>query len=729
MAGEGATSILLGEPPETETAELVAVACDELYQVLATSCSESELDKVRKACAFSAAAHEGQMRLSGEPFITHPLQVAVTMARLGMDCDSIVAGILHDTVEDTTVTIGQIRENFGNTVANIVAGVSKIEGLQFADRQVKQAKNFQKMMLAMTGDVRVILVKLADRLHNMRTICYIPLSKRRFIARETLEIYAPIARRLGMNKVGRELENLGFSSLYPLRHKIIRKALATLFESRRKLLSKVQRRLTTVLRKAGIRHKIHMRYKRPYSVYCKMRRKGRAFSGVMDVFALRVIVGTVDECFSTLGLVHGIHRPVPGRFKDYISLPKENGYQSLHTVLVLPGVSFMEMQIRTAAMDQVAEEGIAAHASYKLGEKEPLSANYLKVRAWARNLLETKQHPAKDSLDFFEDAKLDFYVDEVHVFTPQGRIMVLPHGARVIDFAFAVHTDVGLSCLTALVDQQQVPLSEELRNGQTVEIKIAAHAHPEPEWLGFAMTAKARSAIRGYLKNMREEQSVFLGKRLLSRALAQRGTSLEDIASDIRDAALREYGFTEMTDLLREIGLGRQLPALVALCLVGTQVSGSGEPGSVASLPIVGTEGFVVNYARCCYPIPGDQICGKLSAEKGLVVHRIRCRNLGRKQHKNMSFISLHWSLQQDVECEFPVVVKVEVMHKRGVLAVIAGRISEAKSNIENIALEEKSGSFAVLTFTLSVKNEVHLEKILRRVRSAGKGIRASRAF
>ncbi len=717
---------MLGVP--SETTELVAGVCDELYQVLAERCGESELATIKKACAFSTVAHEGQMRLSGEPFITHPLQVAMTMAQLGMDCDSIVAGILHDTVEDTVVTIEQVRENFGDTIAKIVAGVSKIEGLQFADRQVKQAKNFQKMILAMAEDVRVILVKLADRLHNMRTLCHIPLSRRRFIARETLEIYAPIARRLGMNKMARELEKLGFSSLYPFRHKVIKKELATLFERRKLLLSNAQQLLKTSLDKAGIRHKTYMRYKRSYSMYCKMRRKGCTFSEVLDVFALRVVVGTVDECFSTLGLVHGLYRPLPGRFKDYISLPKENGYQSLHTVLMLPGIHSMEVQIRTEAMDRVAEEGIAAHSTYKLGEQEPLPSGYLKVRTWARGQMETKQHVTKDSLHFFEDAKLDFYVDEVHVFTPQGRIMVLPHGARVIDFAFAVHTDVGLSCQEALVDQQQVPLGEVLRNGQTVEIKTAPQAHPEPEWLGFARTSKARHAIRGYLKNMRDEQSVFLGKRLLSRALAQHGTSMEAISSPRRDAALRESGFGEMTELLREVGLGRQLPALVAMRLIGTQMPTPGDSGSEISLSIAGTEGVVVNYARCCYPIPGDQICGKLSADKGLVVHRIGCRNLGQKQQKNMSFIPLDWLLHQDLEHEFQVVVKVGVMHKRGMLAVIAGRISEAKSNIENIALEEKPGSVAVLTFTLSVKNKKHLENILSRIRSADKGLRASRA-
>ncbi len=726
MTGEGAASTLLGEP--SETTELVAGACDELYQVLAERCGESELDTIRKACAFSAVAHEGQMRLSGEPFITHPLQVAITMARLGMDCDSIVAGILHDTVEDTVVTIEQVREKFGDTIAKIVAGVSKIEGLQFADRQVKQAKNFQKMILAMAEDVRVILVKLADRLHNMRTLCHIPLSRRRFIARETLEIYAPIARRLGMSKMSRELENLGFSSLYPFRHKVIKKELARLFERRKELLSNVQQLLETSLDKVGIRHKIYMRYKRSYSMYCKMRRKGRAFSEVLDVFALRIVVDTVDECFSTLGLVHGMYRPLPGRFKDYISLPKENGYQSLHTVLMLPGIHSMEMQIRTEAMDRVAEEGVADHSAYKLGEQEPLPSGYLKVRAWARRQLETDPHVAKDPLNFFEDAKLDFHVDEVHVFTPQGRIMVLPRGARVIDFAFAVHTDVGLSCQEALVDQLQVPLGEVLRNGQTVEIKTAPQAHPEPEWLGFAKTSKARHATRGYLKNMRDEQSVFLGKRLLNRALAQHGTGLEAISPPRRNAALRESGFSEMTELLREVGLGKQLPALVAARLVGTKMPTPGDSGSETSLSIAGTEGVVVNYARCCYPIPGDQICGKLSADKGLVVHRIGCGNLGHKEQKNMSSIPLDWLLHQDSEHEFQVVVKVGVTHKRGMLAIIADRISEAKSNIENIALEEKSGSLAVLTFTLSVRNEEHLENILSRIRSAGKGLRASRA-
>ncbi len=710
----------------TATRSAVAEPGDDLIENLEASLKaylpDKDIENIRKAYLFSANAHTGQKRMSGEPYISHPVQVARAMAELRFDTTTITAGILHDVLEDTHVTKNQLAKEFGKKVSEIVDGVSKIDHLQIETREVKQAANFQKMILAMSEDLRVILVKLTDRLHNMRTLHHLPPDKQKLVARETLEIYAPIAQRLGMDKVRRELEGLGFRTLYPMRHRILSEAVEKSGGRHKKLMRAVQNNLRNRLKAAGIAHEVISRRKNVYSIYKKMRGKSLPFSKTFDVFALRLTVDTVDDCYRTLGLIHNLYKPVPGRFKDYIAIPKPNGYQSLHTVLFGPQGIPIEIQIRTREMDSVAEQGVAAHALYKTGETGGNASGHSHVREWTRHLMELRKHTGS-SADFLENVKMDLFPDEVYVFTPQGDIMNLPRGATGLDFAFAVHTDLGLSCAKALIDKRLSALSTELENGQTVEIVTDKNAHPTPLWLGFAVTAKARAAIRSHLKNTSEKAAIKLGKRLLHDALKNYGSELGRINAQQWSVLLQQFKLKQREELFREIGLGNQMSTLIARRLLDP---GSANTAADRPLTITGTEGIVVAYAKCCHPIPRDPIIGLLNPGKGLVVHRSSCRNIAERINSDNSIL-LQWAKEEAPGMEYSAAIRTVIQHRRGMLAVIADKIAQMGSNIENISVEERPGVMALLTFTLSVRNRSHLADIMRKIRNISKDIRVSR--
>ncbi len=697
--------------------ELIA----DLETSLRTYLSRKAIESIRKAYLFSASAHTGQKRLSGEPYISHPVQVARTMAELRFDQTTITAGILHDVLEDTHVTKNQLAREFGKEVSEIVDGVSKIDHLQVETRETRQAANFQKMILAMSEDPRVILVKLTDRLHNMRTLHHLPPTKQRLVAKETLEIYAPIAQRLGMDKVRRELEELGFKSLYPIRYRVLFEAVEKSGGRYKKLMRNIRDNIREHLEATGIAHEILSRRKNAYSIYKKMRQKHLPFSEVFDVFALRLIVERVDDCYRTLGRIHNLYKPVPGRFKDYIAIPKTNGYQALHTVLFGPQGIPIEIQIRTREMDSVAEQGVAAHTLYKTGEPRGNAAGHSRAREWIRHLMELRKHTG-GSADFLENVKVDLFPDEVYVFTPQGEIMKLPRGATALDFAFAVHTDLGLSCSQALVDKRLSALSTELENGQTVEIVTDKNTRPTPLWLGFAVTAKARAAIRSHLKNTSRKAAIKLGKRLLRNALKNYGSDLGEISAQQWTALLQQLKLKQPEELFREIGLGNQMSPLIVRRLLDP--ASAGTAAADTPLAITGTEGVVVAYAKCCYPIPGDAIVGLLNPGKGLVVHRDSCRNVTGHTDKS---ILLQWAKEEAPDAEYSAAIRTVTQHRRGMLALIADKIAQMSSNIENISIEERPGAMALLTFTLSVKNRAHLANIMRKLRGISQDIRVSR--
>jgi RelA/SpoT family (p)ppGpp synthetase len=611
-------------------------------------------------------------------------------------------------------------------VAELVDGVSKLTQMEFESQAEAQAENFRKMILAMVRDIRVILVKLADRLHNMRTLAVMRPEKRRRIARETLEIYAPIANRLGINTLRLELEDLGFQAMYPLRYRVLEKAVREARGHRKEVLNKIETSIKRRLRQEKLSGRILSREKHLYSLYRKIRDKTLSFDDVYDVYAFRVVVDRVDTCYRVLGVMHNLYKPVPGKFKDYIAIPKANGYQSLHTILFGPYGVPIEVQIRTEEMDKVAESGVAAHWLYKAGEQH-IDYIHAGAREWLRELLEIQKH-AGNSLEFLENVKLDLFPDAVYVFTPAGEIMKLPHGATVIDFAYAVHTDVGNTCIAAKVDRQLVPLRTQLRSGQTVEIVTAEGAHPSPAWLSFVVSAKSRSNIRHYQKSMKREESADLGRRMLDRALGVFNASVDEISEKRLVALLKECHLDEFEDLLVQIGLGRRPAVLVARALAPADSGGqaiASDEDAVRPLVIRGTEGMVMHFGKCCRPIPGDPVVGIVTKGRGMVIHTETCRNLSEHKHPHENCLEVQWD--PGVDEEFPVEIGVVVADRRGVLATVAAIISEEDSNIENVAIEERDGLTNTLIFTITVHNRRHLASIMRRVRGIPSVVRISR--
>lgn len=691
---------------------MLSVLTDKLSNYL----DSDQVKKVERAYRFAEQCHSGQMRQSGDPYITHPLAVANILADMRLDHESLMAALLHDVIEDTGVSKGQISRRFGRIVADLVDGVSKLSGIEFETKAQLQAESFQKMTLAMSKDIRVVLVKLADRLHNMRTLGVLAPEKRRRIARETLEIYAPIAQRLGINDVRIEFEDLGFANMYPLRHRRLREAMKAARKNRNEIVTEIHQAIEIRLEKEHFTAEVQSREKHLWSIYQKMRVKRKSFRDIMDVFAFRLIVDSVDDCYRTLGIMHDIFKPVAGEFKDYIAIPKANGYQSLHTVLVGMHGVLIEVQIRSREMDKMANYGIAAHWEYKTGN-DNTEASQRRATVWVQGLLDM-QKQAGDSQEFLEHVKTDLFTDEIYVFTPKGRIVELPSGATPIDFAYSVHTDLGDSCIACRIDGELTPLSEQLESGQKIEIISTKGAQPNPNWLNFVVTAKARSSIRHFLKNQQHDESVDLGKRLLDQALANYDTRYNQLKKSQIKRLLKETAAPTFEHVLQQIGLGNSMPFAVANLLVPPSKRKIREEKRNPSLAVVidASDGMLVQYGKCCHPIPGDPILGHASPGKGLVVHLESCRNLKEIRSNPEKCMPLSWSAE--VQGEFPVEVKVEITPERGFVAALASRMTEENATIEKINIIEKDAYTSVVDVVVSVRDRIHLADILRRARS-----------
>ncbi|HAU12388.1 MAG TPA: guanosine-3',5'-bis(diphosphate) 3'-diphosphatase [Gammaproteobacteria bacterium] len=673
-------------------------------------------EDIRRAYYFAEQAHEGQYRRSGDPYIVHPLAVGKILADMHMDAQSVEAALLHDVIEDTHVSKDDVTSAFGAIVADLVDGVSKIGAIKFESKAEAQAENFRKMVLAMTKDIRVILVKLADRLHNMRTLGVLHPTKRRRIALETLEIYAPIANRLGMNNIRVELEDLSFTHMYPMRAARIKKATKTSRGHRKDMISRIQESIDNRLERDGLEGRVIGREKHLYSIYSKMKTQRKPFNEIMDVYGFRIIVGSVDMCYRVLGAIHNLYKPIPGRFKDYIAIPKANGYQSLHTTLIgMNGVP-IEIQIRTEEMDAMANNGIAAHWLYK-SDPDPAGGAQNRAKEWLKGLLEMQQR-AGNSQDFLETVKIDLFPDEVYVFTPKGDILELPTGATPVDFAYAVHTDVGNSCVAARLDHRLVPLSTPIQSGQTIKIITAPGACPNPAWLSFVTTAKARANIRHFLKNQRRSESVSLGHRLLDKALSGFDLALDTIPQERITTALTEAGFRTLDDLLEDIGLGNQMAQIAARRMLPHDEENT-DPDSKKPKPLVirGTEGMVIALAKCCRPIPGDSVMGHLSSGRGMVIHRDNCKNIVTELKENPEkCLSVEWA--KDFVGEYNVDLRVQMENERGALASLASLISQADANIETINIKEKDAHLSVVSLRISIRDRKHLAKTIRRMRT-----------
>ncbi len=677
-----------------------------------------QIEKCHQAYLVAEKGHQGQMRRSGEPYITHPVQAALILAKMRLDYQTIMATLLHDVVEDTNISQEDLIDQFGEEVTTLVDGVTKLTKIKFESRAEAQAENFRKMVLAMVKDIRVIIVKLADRLHNMQTLGAMPTAKRRRIAIETLEIYAPIANRLGMHSIYTGLEDLGFKALYPMRYRAIKSAIDKARGNRSELTQKIEQDLQKALNVLAIPYEnIFGRQKHLYSIYRKMRLKKASFAEIIDVFAFRVITEDIDSCYRVMGALHRTYKPVPQRFKDYIGIPKINGYQSLHTTLFGPYGVPLEVQIRTKDMDKVAQNGVAAHWLYKSSEIHlEVNKAQLRAREWVQRLLELQRNTG-DSIEFIENVKIDLFPDEVYVFTPKGHIMELPRGATPVDFAYAVHSDVGNQCVAAKVNRRLVPLSIPLANGQTVEIITSPAAQPTPSWLNFVVTGKARGNIRNFLKTQHHSESILMGQRLMEQAFFDLDSQYDKIPPESLQALLHDLDYKNMDDLLYSIGIGNQMPMVIAKRLVLTQDGSELEKSSKGRpLAIKGTEGMVVHFAECCQPIPGDNIVGRFQQGRGILVHASDCSVANQSRSSSDQFISMRWD--DEVQGEFWVDITVEVANQRGVLAALASAIAEAESNIGNINVDPRDGRHNALTFSISVRNRSHLARVMRRLRA-----------
>ncbi|GAB2583542.1 bifunctional GTP diphosphokinase/guanosine-3',5'-bis pyrophosphate 3'-pyrophosphohydrolase [Nitrincola alkalisediminis] len=692
---------------------------DDLSQRLTDYLDTDQIKQVRRAYFYAEQAHDGQRRKSGEPYVTHPLAVASILAGMHMDHQSLMSAMLHDVIEDTEISYEGISEQFGGAVADIVDGVSKLTHLEVETRAEAQAENFQKMVLAMAEDIRVIIVKLADRLHNMRTLGAMPPVKQRRIARETLDIYSPVAARLGMRDVQVELEDLAFQAYHPMRSRHIRRAVVKARGQRKDIISQVEKAIQARLQLEGLKGTVSGREKHLYSIYRKMKTQRKTFVDIMDVFAFRIVTDTVDDCYRILGAVHNLYKPVPGRFKDYIAIPKANGYQSLHTDLFGARDITIEVQIRTREMDAVASQGIAEHSHYKMyGDSASAVGSYNRARKWVQGLLEMQQR-AGDSMEFIDHVKKDLFPDEVYVFTPKGRILELPRGATPVDFAYAVHTDIGNSCVSCRINRRLAPLSQTLESGQTVEIVTTPRAQPNMAWLNFVVTGKARASIRHFLKNQQRHESVELGRRLLNQFLSNYGSNVDKIEPQKLDELLREAQLNSLQDLFEEIGMGHRMAYVVARRLrpdVQSDENAEIQPDPKSRpIAIKGAEGMVLQYAKCCQPIPGDNIVGHISTGKGLVVHRADCGNIGALRDDPEKCIYLEWS--QTTNEEYAVTLVLEVESQRGIIANLASAVSAADANILKIDSGEKEGQMCSVQLVLAVTNRVHLARIIRNLR------------
>jgi GTP diphosphokinase / guanosine-3',5'-bis(diphosphate) 3'-diphosphatase len=686
----------------------------DLDRLLETYLSKREISTIYRAYIFGYQAHAGQHRISGESYISHPVEVARILAGMHMDAETITAAILHDVIEDTPTAKDQLIKGFGKNVAEMVDGVSKLSNVSFSDKAEVQAESFRKMMMAMTRDIRVILIKLADRLHNMRTLGAMRTEKQQRIAAETLDIYAPIAGRLGMHSFKHELEDLCFKILYPKRHKAIENSIKKSRGNRKGILKKIETAIHKRLRQDGLSGKISSREKHLYGVYRKMKDKQLSFHEVFDVYAFRIVVGKVDTCYRVLGALHSLYSPIPGRFKDYIAIPKSNGYQSLHTILASPYGVPVEVQIRTDEMDQMADAGIAAHWLYKSGNAQKQTSK------WITGLLDL-QKKAGNTKEFLESVKVDLFPSEVYVFTPHGKIIVLPRGATPVDFAYAVHTDIGNTCVAAKIDRQFVPLQTQLRNGNTIEIVTDKKSVPSPAWLNFIATAKARTSIRHHLKNLQRRKARKLGKGLLDKALQDYNLTLKTLPSKRLDNLLDELQLDTVDQLYEDVGLGNRMAPLVARQLAPLINDAEGETigprnRGVRPVGIKSNESIVLHLAKCCLPIPGDRIQGIATAGRGIVVHRPECSNISAFRNKPEHLIDVQWDPEEDNR--FQVKIRVDTINRRGVLATLAASISESDSNIDHVDMDDRDGNTSSLSFLISVRDTKHLDDVLHKIRN-----------
>lgn len=696
---------------------------DSLSHRLSSYLEPEQISCVKRAYYYAEQAHYGQFRRSGEAYVTHPLAVANILASMHMDHQSLMAAMLHDVIEDTGIGKEAIGEQFGEVVAELVDGVSKLAKIEYESQAEKQAKNFQKMALAMAKDIRVIVVKLADRLHNMRTLGAMPPDKKRRIAKETLEIYAPIAHRLGMNDLRIEFEDRGFTAMYPLRAARLQASLKRVRGNRKALVEDIQSAVEARLQREDIGALVIGREKHLYSIYNKMRTKNKSFNEIMDVYAFRIIVENVDTCYRTLGAIHNLYKPMAGEFKDYIAIPKINGYQSLHTVVIgMHGVP-IEVQIRTKEMDELASRGVAAHWLYKsVNSDESTDVAQARIERWIKRILEIQQHTG-NSLEFIENVKIDLFRDEVYLFTPKGEIIELPAGATPVDFAYAVHTAVGNSCVACRINDRPAPLSQVLQSGQKIKIITSESSQPNPNWLNFVVTAKARSAIRHYLKNQRHMESVELGRRMLSRAMANLDLSLDQISQEQIALLLAVHNANSLEELYESIGMGKRVAISVAKTL---RPEAEDQQLKVAPITIESSDGLMISFARCCRPIPGDPIVGHISTGKGLVVHRDTCKNVADLRSKREDISDVNWSVK--VEGEFLTELRVEVESERGIIATLATRIADTRTSIEGIQVKERDAQHSVITLTIAVRNRVHVADVMRRVRTMRSVTKVSRA-
>ncbi|MDF7662320.1 bifunctional GTP diphosphokinase/guanosine-3',5'-bis pyrophosphate 3'-pyrophosphohydrolase [Erwiniaceae bacterium L1_54_6] len=684
---------------------------ESLNQLIEKYLPEEQIKRLRQAYLVARDAHEGQTRSSGEPYITHPVAVACILAEMKLDHETLMAALLHDVIEDTPATYQDMEQLFGKSVAELVEGVSKLDKLKFRDKKEAQAENFRKMIMAMVQDIRVILIKLADRTHNMRTLGALRPDKRRRIARETLEIYSPLAHRLGIHHLKTELEELGFEALHPNRYRVIKEVVKAARGNRKEMIQKILSEIDGRLQEAGIPCRVSGREKHLYSIYRKMHLKEQRFHSIMDIYAFRVIVKDLDTCYRVLGQMHSLYKPRPGRVKDYIAIPKANGYQSLHTSMIGPHGVPVEVQIRTEDMDQMAEMGVAAHWAYKQAGESGTTAQ-VRAQRWLQSLLELQQS-AGSSFEFIESVKSDLFPDEIYVFTPEGRIVELPAGATPVDFAYAVHTDIGHACVGARVDRQPYPLSQALTSGQTVEIITAPGARPNAAWLNFVVSSKARAKIRQLLKNLKREDSVNLGRRLLSHALGG-SRKLAEIPAENIQQELERMKLASFDDLLAEIGLGNAMSVVVAKNLLqsGTEPVASSKR---KKLPIKGADGVLITFAKCCRPIPGDPIVAHISPGKGLVVHHESCRNIRGYQKEPEKFMPVEWDKVTDQE--FVAEIKVDMFNHQGALANLTAAINTAGSNIQSLNTEERDGRVYSAFIRLTAQDRVHLANIMRKIR------------
>ncbi|AMG13683.1 bifunctional GTP diphosphokinase/guanosine-3',5'-bis pyrophosphate 3'-pyrophosphohydrolase [Vibrio vulnificus] len=689
---------------------------DSLKDVAQEYLTEPQLEALRQSYVVARDAHEGQTRSSGEPYIIHPVAVARILADMRLDVETLQAALLHDVIEDCDVSKEALEAQFGHTVAELVDGVSKLDKLKFRDRKEAQAENFRKMVLAMVQDIRVILIKLADRTHNMRTLGALRPDKKRRIARETLEIYSPLAHRLGIHNIKTELEELGFEALYPNRYRVLKEVVKSARGNRKEMIQRIHSEIEGRLQEVGLQARVLGREKNLFSIYNKMKTKEQRFHTIMDIYAFRVVVDTADTCYRVLGQVHSLYKPRPGRMKDYIAVPKANGYQSLHTSMVGPHGVPVEVQIRTEDMDQMADKGVAAHWSYKGNGERTGTTAQVKAQRWMQSLLELQQS-AGNSFEFIENVKSDLFPDEIYVFTPKGRIVELPVGATAVDFAYAVHTDVGNTCVGARVDRNPYPLSKALKNGQTIEIISAPGARPNAAWLNYVVTSRARTKIRQVLKTMRREESITLGRRLLNHALGEH--SLADISPENLNHVLSDLKIQSLDDLLAAIGLGERMSIVIARRLLGdadelTELR-SNDSKTKKKLPIRGSEGLLLTFANCCHPIPDDHIIAHVSPGRGLVVHRETCPNVRGYQREPDKYMAVAWS--DDYDQEFIAELKVDMLNHQGALAELTNVISKTGSNIHGLSTEERDGRLYTVTVLLTTKDRVHLAGIMKKIR------------